>query len=71
MYNNNIIIQIFIQLFSKYFLYLWLMYENVRNDFKKTLLDIVMVFSARMYGSRCHKNKQIVQQLKDIANSAL
>ena len=30
-----------------------------------------LVFSARMYGSRSHKNKQIVQQLKEIANNAI
>lgn len=34
-------------------------------------MDIVMVFSARMYGSRSHKNKKIVQQLKEIAKNAI
>ncbi|MGL5076857.1 MAG: IS607 family transposase, partial [Waterburya sp.] len=28
----------------------------------------ITVFSARLYGSRSHKNKQIVQQLKEVAD---
>jgi predicted site-specific integrase-resolvase len=27
----------------------------------------VTVFSARLYGSRSHKNKQIIEQLKEVA----
>ena len=47
--------------------------ENLfkEGDLAKDVMDIVMVFSARMYGSRSHKNKQIVQQLKEIANNAI
>jgi predicted site-specific integrase-resolvase len=32
------------------------------------VLEIITVFSARLYGSRSHKNKQIVQQLKEVAD---
>jgi putative resolvase len=45
--------------------------STFEEDLAKDVMDIVMVFSARMYGSRSHKNKQIVQQLKEIANSAI
>jgi excisionase family DNA binding protein len=45
--------------------------STFEEDLAKDVMDIVMVFSARMYGSRSHKNKQIVQQLKEIANNAI
>ncbi|NEP39534.1 MAG: IS607 family transposase [Okeania sp. SIO2G4] len=32
------------------------------------IIEIITVFSARLYGSRNHKNKQIIQQLKEVAN---
>lgn len=32
----------------------------------KDVLEIITVFSACLYGSRSHKNKQIIQQLKEI-----
>lgn len=38
--------------------------ENLAQD----VLEIITVFSARLYGSRSHKNKQIVKQLKEVAN---
>lgn len=37
--------------------------EDLAND----VLEIITVFSARLYGSRSHKNKQIIQQLKEVA----
>ena len=37
--------------------------EDLAND----VLEIITVFSARLYGSRSHKNKQIVEQLKEVA----
>jgi excisionase family DNA binding protein len=37
--------------------------EDLAND----VLEIITVFSARLYGSRSHKNKQIIQQLKQVA----
>jgi hypothetical protein len=33
------------------------------------VLEIITVFSARLYGSRSQKNKQIVKQLKEVANN--
>ena len=41
---------------------------SVEEDLAKDVMDIVMVFSARMYGSRSHNNKKIVEKLKEIAN---
>lgn len=38
--------------------------EQLASD----VLEIITVFSARLYGSRSHKNKQIVEQLQDVAN---
>ncbi|EHJ14742.1 Transposase, IS607 family, partial [Crocosphaera watsonii WH 0003] len=29
--------------------------------------EIITVFSARLYGSRSHKNKKIIEQLREIA----
>jgi len=37
-------------------------------DLTQDVLEIITVFSARLYGSRNHKNKQIVQELKDVAS---
>jgi predicted site-specific integrase-resolvase len=31
------------------------------------VLEIITVFSARLYGSRSHKNKKIIEELKDLA----
>ncbi|MGL6339386.1 MAG: IS607 family transposase, partial [Waterburya sp.] len=38
------------------------------KDLANDILEIITVFSARLYGSRSHKNKQIVQQLKEVAD---
>ena len=37
--------------------------EELAND----VLEIITVFSARLYGSRSHKNKKIVEELKEVA----
>lgn len=37
--------------------------EDLTND----VLEIITVFSARLYGSRSHKNKKIVEQLNEVA----
>jgi excisionase family DNA binding protein len=37
--------------------------EDLAND----VLEIITVFSARLYGSRSHKNKQLMEQLKEVA----
>lgn len=42
--------------------------SSFEEDLAKDVMDIVMVFSARMYGSRSHKNKKIIERLKEIAD---
>jgi putative resolvase len=37
--------------------------EDLAND----VLEIITVFSARLYGSRSHKNKKIIEQLQEVA----
>jgi len=37
--------------------------EDLAND----VLEIITVFSARLYGSRSHKNKELIEQLKQVA----
>lgn len=37
--------------------------EDLAND----VLEIITVFSARLYGSRSHKNKKIVEELKKVS----
>lgn len=37
--------------------------EDLAND----VLEIITVFSSRLYGSRSHKNKKIVEKLKEVA----
>ncbi len=43
--------------------------STYEEDLTKDVLEIITVFSARLYGSRSHKNKKIVDQLNDIAKS--
>lgn len=38
--------------------------ENLAQD----VLEIITVFSARLYGSRSHKNRQIIKELKQVAD---
>ncbi len=40
----------------------------VEEDLATDLLEIIKVFSARLYGSRNDKNKEIVQELKNVAS---
>ncbi len=37
--------------------------EDLVND----VIEIVTVFSARLYGSRSHKNKQVMERLQEVA----
>lgn len=37
------------------------------EDLATDVLEIITVFSARLYGSRSHKNKKIVQQFQEVA----
>ena len=39
--------------------------EDLAND----VIEIITVFSARLYGSRSHKNKNIVDKLNEVAKS--
>jgi putative resolvase len=41
--------------------------SSFEEDLAKDVLEIITVFSARLYGSRSHKNKAIIEQLKDIS----
>ena len=43
--------------------------STFEEDLTKDVLEIITVFSARLYGSRSHKNKQLVQQLREVASS--
>ena len=43
--------------------------STFEEDLAKDVLEIITVFSARLYGSRSHKNKQIVQQLREVAHT--
>ena len=37
--------------------------EDLAND----VIEIVTVFSARLYGSRSHKNRNVMEQLRKVA----
>ena len=41
--------------------------SSFEEDLAQDVLEIITVFSARLYGSRSHKNKKIIEELKDIA----
>jgi predicted site-specific integrase-resolvase len=40
---------------------------NFEDDLVNDVLEIITVFSARLYGSRSHKNKKLIDSLKDAA----
>ena len=41
--------------------------SSYEEDLVQDVLEIITVFSARLYGSRSHKNKQLVEKLRDTA----
>jgi predicted site-specific integrase-resolvase len=41
--------------------------SSFEEDLTKDVLEIITVFSARLYGSRSHKNKQVVERLREVA----
>ena len=41
--------------------------SSFEEDLSNDVLEIITVFSARLYGSRSHKNKKIVEQLQAVA----
>jgi putative resolvase len=42
--------------------------RSFEEDLAQDVLEIITVFSARLYGSRSQKNKQVMQQLKEVAD---
>ena len=40
------------------------------EDLAKDVLEIITVFSARLYGSRSHKNKKMIDQMKKAVEDA-
>jgi putative resolvase len=41
--------------------------STFEEELASDVLEIITVFSARLYGSRSHKNKKIVEELKEVA----
>ncbi|MFN4147892.1 MAG: IS607 family transposase [Runella sp.] len=41
--------------------------STYEEDLASDVLEIITVFSARLYGSRSHKNKQLVEELQKVA----
>jgi predicted site-specific integrase-resolvase len=41
--------------------------STFEEDLAQDVLEIITVFSARLYGSRSHKNRKIVEELRDVA----
>lgn len=41
---------------------------NYEEDLGQDVLEIISVFSARLYGSRSHKNQKVVEQLRQAAD---
>lgn len=39
--------------------------SSFEEDLASDVLEIITVFSARLYGSRSHKNRKLVEELKD------
>ncbi|GAL91565.1 mobile element protein [Microcystis aeruginosa NIES-44] len=44
--------------------------STFEEDLAPDVLEIITVFSARLYGSRSHKNRKIVEELRDVATIA-
>jgi predicted site-specific integrase-resolvase len=42
--------------------------SSFEEDLAQDVLEIITVFSARLYGSRSHKNQKIVDELRDVAS---
>jgi putative resolvase len=40
---------------------------NFEEDLTKDVLEIITVFSARLYGSRSRKNKKLIEELRNVA----
>ena len=44
--------------------------STFEEDLAKDVLEIITIFSARLYGSRSHKNKKMITQMKRIVEDA-
>jgi putative resolvase len=42
--------------------------RSFEEDLVQDVLEIITVFSARLYGSRSHKNQQVMQRLQEVAD---
>lgn len=42
--------------------------RTLEEDLVQDVVEIITVFSARLYGSRSHQNKQMMQHLKEVVN---
>lgn len=42
--------------------------SSFEEELVSDVLEIITVFSARLYGSRSHKNKKVIEKLKEAAN---
>jgi predicted site-specific integrase-resolvase len=42
---------------------------NSPEDLAKDVLEIITVFSARLYGSRSHKNQKLIDGVKQVVDS--
>jgi predicted site-specific integrase-resolvase len=42
--------------------------SSFEEDLAQDVLEIITVFSARLYGSRSHKNRKLVEELKNVAS---
>jgi predicted site-specific integrase-resolvase len=47
-----------------------LKFSSFEEDLVKDVLEIITVFSARLYGSRSHKNKKMIDQMKKAVEDA-
>ena len=43
--------------------------SSFEEDLTKDVLEIITVFSAKLYGSRSHKNKQLLAKLQETATT--
>jgi predicted site-specific integrase-resolvase len=42
---------------------------SFEEELAKDVLEIITVFSARLYGSRSHRNKKLIEELKKVAEN--
>ena len=42
--------------------------STFEEDLASDVLEIITVFSARLYGSRSHKNKALVKELREVGD---